>query len=358
MINVTKSYLPPIEEYQKYLSKIWDTAWLTNQGPLVTELENKLKEYLGVQNLLFVSNGTIALQLAIKALDLKGEIITTPFSYVATTTSIIWENCIPVFADIDPLTFCIDPGEIEKQITSKTSAILATHVYGHACDVETIKKIAEKYNLKIIYDGAHAFGINVNQNSIFNYGDVSTISFHATKLFHTIEGGAIVTNDAALHNKLYLYRSFGHLGDDYYSMGINGKNSEFHAAMGLCNLTKVKEIIENRKSSISLYRNLLGSKKINYPSLSPNQNYNYAYFPVVFEDEAVLLKAKQLLFDNEIGTRRYFYPSLNNLPYLPMKRSCPVSDNIASRVLCLPLYYGLDAKVVEKICKMVNSIVG
>ena len=198
MINVTKSYLPPIEEYLKYLSGIWENSWLTNQGPLVVELEKQLKDYLGVENLLFVSNGTIAIQLAIKALELKGEIITTPFSYVATTTSVIWENCTPVFADIDKNSLCIDPDKIEKLITPDTSAILATHVFGHACDILRIEEIANKYKLKIIYDGAHAFGVKVGNESIFNFGDVSTISFHATKLFHTVEGGAIITKDKEL----------------------------------------------------------------------------------------------------------------------------------------------------------------
>src|ERR1019366_5824647 len=341
MINVTKSYLPPIEEYQKQLSKIWNNSWLTNQGPLVQELEHKLKEHLGVENLLFVSNGTIAIPLAIKALDLKGEIITTPFSYVATTTSIIWENCTPVFADIDNKSFCINPEEIEKHINANTSAILATHVYGHACDVFRIEEIAKKYNLKVIYDGAHAFGITINGNSIFNYGDVSTISFHATKLFHTVEGGAIVTKDKKLAEKLYLYRSFGHIADDYYSVGINGKNSEFHAAMGLCNLPRVSEIIENRKKSVMLYKSFLVNSKITFPKKHAMQNYNYSYFPLVFDSEETLLAVRKTLLENEISTRRYFYPSLNNLPYLNAKYKCPLSENISKRVLCLPLYFDL-----------------
>ncbi len=292
MINVTKSYLPPIEEYQKQLSKIWNNSWLTNHGPLVQELEHKLKEYLGVGHLLFTSNGTIAIQLAIKALELTGEIITTPFSYVATTTSILWENCTPVFADIDKKSFCIDPEEIEKHITVNTSAILATHVYGNACDIFKIEEIAKKHHLKVIYDGAHAFDVNVNGTSIFNYGDVSTISFHATKLFHTTEGGAIITKDKNLAEKLFLYRSFGHIGDDYHTIGINGKNSEFHAAMGLCNLPHVVDIIENRKKSVSLYRSLLNSPKLFFPEQHPSQTNNYAYFPVVFENEETLLSEK------------------------------------------------------------------
>jgi dTDP-4-amino-4,6-dideoxygalactose transaminase len=357
MINVTQSYLPPLEEYQQYLKKIWENSWLTNQGPLVQELEKKLKDYLGVENLLFVSNGTIAIQLVIKALKLKGEIITTPFSYVATTTSIIWENCTPVFADIEDQTFCINPREIEKHITPKTSAILATHVYGNACDVEKIETLAKKYNLKIIYDGAHAFGINIGATSVFNYGDVSTISFHATKLFHTIEGGAIITKDKTLAEKLFLYRSFGHIGDDYYSIGINGKNSEFHAAMGLCNLPRVNEIMDNRKNTILLYKTLLLNPRISFPEIHPHQNNNYSYFPVVFENEKTLLAIRKKLLENHISTRRYFYPSLNNMPYLKSQSTCPVSEDIAKRVLCLPLYFDIGISNIEHICKIVNSVI-
>lgn len=356
MINVTKSFLPPQEEYQKYLSGIWNNFWLTNHGPLVQELEQRLREYLGVEHLLYVSNGTIAIQIAIKALELKGEIITTPFSYVATTTSVLWEGCTPVFADIDSKSFCIDPEQIEKHITPATTAILATHVYGHACDIKKIEKIALKYNLKIIYDGAHAFDVKVDGSSVFNAGDVSTISFHATKLFHTIEGGAVITKDQKLAEKMMLYRSFGHIGDDYYSIGINGKNSEFHAAMGLCNLPYVGEIIANRKVRVELYRDLLGNSNITFPGIVVDQSLNYAYFPVVFDNEKTLLNVRSTLLENGISTRRYFYPSLNSLTYLSEMYSCPVSENISKRVLSLPLYYDLDTLDVERICKIVNTI--
>jgi dTDP-4-amino-4,6-dideoxygalactose transaminase len=355
MINVTKSYLPPIEEYNKYLEGIWERTWLTNQGPLVQELEQKLKAFLGVHHLLFMSNGTIAIQLAIKALELKGEIITTPFSYVATTTSALWENCKPVFTDIENKTFCIDPEKIEEMITPNTSGILATHVYGNACDVIKIKAIADKYKLKVIYDGAHAFGVSVNESSIFNYGDITTISFHATKLFHTVEGGAIVTKNKELADKLSLYRSFGHIIDDYYTIGINGKNSEFHAAMGLCNLSHVTEIISNRRETVELYSKLLNQAKISFPEKHPLQNSNYAYFPVVFETEEILLQVRKNLLGKEISTRRYFYPSLNKLPYLTEKYSCPISEDISKRVLCLPLYFNLSANAVERICQIINS---
>ena len=228
MILVTQPFLPPEEEYKKYISEIWERNWLTNMGPLASELEEKLKAHLGVEQLLFVTNGTIALQMAIKALELKGEIITTPFSFVATTSSIVWEGCTPVFVDIDKNTLNIDPNKIEAAINEKTSAILATHVYGNPCDVEAIETIAQKHNLKVIYDGAHAFGVKVNGKSIFEYGDISTCSLHATKLYHSTEGGLVICNDKKLVKKLRYIRNFGISGFDQFSeLGINGKNSEF-----------------------------------------------------------------------------------------------------------------------------------
>ncbi|MCL4149747.1 UNVERIFIED_CONTAM: hypothetical protein GTU68_025704, partial [Idotea baltica] len=249
MIPVSKPFLPPQEEYQKYLESIWSNVWLTNNGPLVQELENKLSEYLKVNNLLFTSNGTIALQLAIKAFGLTGEIITTPFSYVATTSTISWENCQPVYVDIDRATLGIDVNKIEDKITAKTSAILATHVYGYPSYIEDIAQLAKIKNLKLIYDGAHAFGCTYKNKSLLAYGDVSTCSFHATKVFHTIEGGCTIAKDPEIQNRIKLMRNFGHKGfEKFECIGINGKNSEFHAAMGLCNLKYVDEIINRRKN--------------------------------------------------------------------------------------------------------------
>jgi dTDP-4-amino-4,6-dideoxygalactose transaminase len=359
VINVTKTYLPPLKSYKAYLEKIWDKSWVTNRGPLVCELEDELVKYLGVPNMLFVSNGTIAIQIAIKALELKGEIITTPFSYVATCTSVIWENCTPVFVDIESKTFCIDPDKIEEAITEKTTGILATHVYGYPCDVKGIAKIAEKHNLKVIYDAAHAFGTKLHGESILNSGDISTLSFHATKLFHTIEGGGIVVNGidkASLVKKIFLYHAFGHIGDEYYSVGINGKNSEFHAAMGLCNLPGIKEVIAKRKMITDLYEANLPGNKIVRPLLKNGVEYNYAYFPIVFESDLVLLKVRSKLADNNINTRRYFFPSLNKLSYLQGSH-CPVSEDIAGRVLCLPLYHELDPKIVLEICGLINKVI-
>src|SRR5690606_16116739 len=248
MIPVTKPFLPPLEEYKKYIDGIWQCQWLTNMGPLASDLELKLKETLKVNHLLFVTNGTVALQMAIKVLDLKGEIITTPFSFVATTSSIVWENCTPVFVDIDESSLNIDADKIEAVITEHTSAILATHVYGNPCDVEKIEEIAKKHNLKVIYDAAHAFGVEINGKSIFEYGDISTCSLHATKLYHSVEGGLIITKDAALLKKLAYMRNFGFDGPESFAeLGINGKNSEFHAAMGLANLKYVDQINRKRK---------------------------------------------------------------------------------------------------------------
>lgn len=354
MINVTKTYLPPLEDYNKYLEGIWERAYVTNRGPLVLELEAQLKEYLKVKHLLFVSNGTIALQLAIKALNLTGEIITTPFSYVATTTSILWENCTPVFVDIEPNTFCINPDLIEASITELTTAILVTHVYGYPCDVNRLKVIADKHRIKLIYDGAHAFGVEVEERSLLDFGDISTLSFHATKLFHTIEGGAVVTNDDELARQIMLYHQFGHVYEDYFTMGVNGKNSEFHAAMGLCTLPLVPKFIQKRLEICALYDKELIPLGLQRPIQPDNIKYNGSYYPVLFSSEEQLLKVKNVLASNDINSRRYFYPSLNTLPYIPYI-SCPVSEDVSKRVLCLPLYYELEIEDVVRICSIIKS---
>jgi dTDP-4-amino-4,6-dideoxygalactose transaminase len=349
MINVTKTYLPDFEEYTSVLKRAWDKVWLTNNGELVQELESKLKNYLGVENLLFTNNGTIVLQMALKALGITKEVITTPFSYVATTNAILWEGCKPVFVDINPVTCCIDASKIESAITKDTQAILATHVYGIPCDVEAIEAISKKYNLKVIYDAAHAFGVKYKNKSILEYGDISTCSFHATKIFHTVEGGCIIAKDEEVTNKLMLFRQFGHIYDDYYSVGINAKNSEFHAAMGLCILPKIDEIIKDRKRVCDLYDTFLNAK-ISRPESSFSFEYNYAYYPVIFSSEVDLLNTFEKLKANQIFARRYFYPSLNELPFIE-RQYCPISEDISKRVLCLPLFYGLDAESIELITK-------
>jgi len=354
MINVTQPYLPLFEEYEKYLRKIWEKKWLTNHGPLVQELEQKLKDYLGVKHLLFVNNGTIALQLALKALGVKGEVITTPFSYVATTNSILWEGCIPVFADINNKDFNIDPNNIEPLITSDTVAILATHVYGNPCDVDAIEKIAKRHNLKIIYDGAHAFGAELDGKQVLSFGDISTCSFHATKIFHTIEGGAIITNNDALAEKMLLYRQFGHVGDNHFSIGINGKNSEFHAAMGLCLLPLIDQFILKRKKISNLYDQLLKDLPIQRPVSMIGTIYNYSYYPIIIDNEERLLAIISLLQKNNINTRRYFYPSLNNLPQF-IGEDCPISQAICVRAIALPIYYELEESDIYNICELIKT---
>jgi dTDP-4-amino-4,6-dideoxygalactose transaminase len=354
MINVTQSFLPDIELYISYLKKIWDSKQLTNQGTLCLELEEKLKHYLDAEYFLFVNNGTIALQLAIKALELKDEVITTPFSYVATTTSILWEHCTPVFVDISPDSLCMNPSLIEAAITPKTTGILATHVFGNPCEVEAIQNIADRHGLKVIYDGAHAFGVQYKGESIFQYGDISTLSFHATKLFHTAEGGGIVVNESTLHEKLKLLRSFGHVGDDYYSIGINGKNSEFHAAMGLCLLPYISEIIAKRKNISLLYDKFLEGLDIHKQVINMDVTYNYSYYPVIFPSEKILLKVKAALQKNQINARRYFYPSLNQLPYLK-RNKCDISEDISLRIMCLPLFPDLSEENVKLISDIISK---
>jgi len=354
MINVTKSFLPPLEEYYSYLQGIWDCNQLTNNGPLLQELEEKLKEHLHVRNIIFISNGTIALQIAIRALELTGEIITTPFSYVATTSSIIWEGCNPVFVDIDPKTFCINPDLIEEAITSRTTAIMPTHVYGIPCDVKKIETIAQRYSLKVIYDAAHAFGVKYLGKALASFGDISVLSFHATKLFHTVEGGAVVTENDEIAKKINYMRNFGHKGqEDFWGLGTNGKNTEFHAAMGLSILPHINEILRSRRQVCEQYDQLINNSNLSKPSLPENTTYNFAYYPVLFPSEVILLAVKSALIKNEIYPRRYFYPALHNLPYLnsPINEE---SEDISKRVLCLPLYAGLDSDDVSKILEIIK----
>ncbi|WP_031435255.1 DegT/DnrJ/EryC1/StrS family aminotransferase [Methylomarinum vadi] len=354
MINVTKPFLPPQEEYKQYIDEIWQRAWLTNNGPLVNELELKLKKYLNLKHLLFLNNGTMALQLAIKALNLTGEIITTPFSYVATTSSIVWQHCKPVFVDIDSKTLNINPQLIEQAITPNTSAILATHVFGNPCDIDAIEAIAKKHNLKTIYDAAHCFGTTYKGESVLNYGDISCISFHATKLFHTIEGGAVATQKPELLEKMAYLRNFGHNGPyEFNGVGINGKNSEFHAAMGLCNLNYIEAILDKRKKDSLRYDKWLADMIFQRPEINPKCNYNYAYYSVIFSSESECVGVLSELNKRNIFSRRYFYPSLSTLNYVPQNK-CKMSEDIASRILCLPLYYDLSNTEIDMICRYIK----
>lgn len=358
MINVTKSFLPNIENYTKLLESIWSSGQLTNNGKLSKQLSESLQEHLDVENLELVSNGTLALQLAIKSLELSGEIITTPFSYVATTTSILWENCKPVFVDIDEKSLCIDTNLIERAITSSTSAILVTHVYGFPCNVEKIQDIADKYELKVIYDAAHAFGVKYNGKSLLSYGDASTLSFHATKLFHSVEGGAIVSRTKKASKSVSLLKSFGHIGEeDYIGVGINAKISELHAAMGLCVLDDISKIISKRKAVSEHYDLLLSqNNKLIIPKPRANTEYNYSYYPVIFSNREILEHVRLKLNENDIFPRRYFYPSLNTLRYINDQYSCPVSESISERVLALPLSTEITINDIELIAGIINEV--
>lgn len=357
MIPITKPFLPPKEEYHEMIDGIWTRQWLTNMGPLASELEMSLKEKLDVKHLLYVTNGTIALQMAIKVLKLQGEIITTPFSFVATTSSIVWENCTPVFVDIESDTLNIDAAKIEAAINENTVAILATHVYGNPCDVVIIEQIARKYNLKVIYDGAHAFDVKINNKSIFNFGDISTLSLHATKLYHSTEGGVLFTKNSEILKELAHMRNFGFKDSvSFYNLGINGKNSEFHAAMGLVNLKYTDEIYKKRKELTERYDIKLREFNSFKPRWHSESSNNYAYYPIVIESEELLIKCMETLQAKEIYCRRYFYPSLaTSLPYVS-KNKLEITDSISKRVLCLPLYFDLTIVEVDMICRILLRV--
>ena len=354
MIPVTKPFLPPRETYDVYIEDIYAREWLTNNGPLVRELESAVPSHLGSRDMSFVSNGTIALQLALRALEVKGDVITTPFSYVATTTSIIWENCTPKFVDIKENGFNIDPTEIEAAITEHTSAILATHCFGLACDIQEIQNIAKRHNLVVIYDAAHCFGATYQGQSIFNFGDVSTCSFHATKLFHTVEGGGVFM-DETIRKKVSLLRNFGHDGPERFTgIGINGKNSEFHAAMGLSVLPHMKAILNQRKRINSRYFELLrGNEGITLVD-PQTEGWNWAYCPLVFQSEEVCLKVKENLEKNGVSPRRYFYPSLEAL-HGQFDEHCPNSRKTASRILCMPSFHELKMTDIDRICSIIST---
>jgi len=352
-IHVTKSFLPPLEEYTALLEGIWERGQLTNNGPLIKELEERLRQHLGVKHLVLTANGTLALQIAIKAMGLKGEVITTPFSYVATTSALVWEGCTPVFADIEPDTLTLDPIEVENAITPQTSAILPTHVYGNPCDCEALAEIADRHGIPLLYDAAHAFGVDYLEKPIMTYGNASIISFHATKLFHSCEGGAIATDDDDLADRMRYMRNFGHDGQEaFFGIGVNGKMSELHAAMGLANLPHLQTMVEKRQHAFQTYRSLLDTHS---PFRWRNGGTaNGAYYPFLFASEEALFDTRAKLTDAGIFARRYFYPSLAKLPYVYGKPP-PVADDTARRVLCLPLAYDLDEDIARRIVELVIS---
>lgn len=354
MQRFTYPFFPSLDQYNGYLKQIWENQWLTNNGPFLQQFESKVPQTLESHPMLLVSNGTIALQIAIEALQLKGEIITTPFSYIATSSSISWQNCKPVFVDINADDYAIDPHLIESAITDKTTAILATHIFGNACDIDAIETIAKKYDLRVIYDAAHCFGTKYKDQSIFNYGDISTCSFHATKIFHTIEGGGVFTKNKQLLKQLSLLRNFGHNGPEVFdAIGINGKNSEVHAAMGLSILPHLKDILQKRKHQYQLYKSLLATTdKIKFQKINSNVDYNYAYCSIYFPKKIDFERVYHMAKTEQIGLRRYFHPSLNTIP-LYVGDSCPVSEYVSSQIFCLPLYHELSDDEIQIICKKI-----
>jgi dTDP-4-amino-4,6-dideoxygalactose transaminase len=357
MINVTKTFFPPIAEYQHQVQRIWDNQWLTNRGALVQELEGKISAHLALQQskMILMTNGTIPIQIALKLLANGGEVITTPFSYVATTAAIVWENCTPVFVDIHPDYLTIDETKIEAAITDKTTCILATHVFGNPCNIEAIEAIANKHNLKVIYDAAHCFGVTYQGKSIFEYGDISTCSFHATKLFHTGEGGALFTKNADLFHQCFYSHNFGHNGPlDFHGLGINGKISELQAAMGLAVLPHMEEILNGRQTAVNCYNTHLDWNKLQKMKLRDGTNWNASYYPILFENEAALLLAQKKLNEAQIFPRRYFYPSLNNVCYLKDTKM-EISESVASRILCLPMYKEILSIEIDEICNIINT---
>ncbi|HWA05431.1 MAG TPA: DegT/DnrJ/EryC1/StrS family aminotransferase [Ignavibacteria bacterium] len=354
-LYVTRSFLPPLNEYTKLLKDIWASGVLTNDGKYLRQLEQKLRKLSGCSHALCVSNGTIALQAAIKALDITGEIITTPYSFIATTSSIIWEGCKPVYADIDPGTLNIDPAQIVKKITRKTKAIMAVHVYGNPCDTSAIGKIAREHGLKVIYDASHAIGINHKGRPLFAYGDISTTSFHATKIINTAEGGAVFTNSGRLARELAFKRNFGYSNYKILSLGINGKMSELNAALGVAGFKYLNYNLKKRKAAFELYRKLLKDNfRISYQDFNAGQNY--AYFPVIFSNNALRENTVRALNKANIFPREYFSPSLE-LVY-GKKITCPVSYDISGRVLCLPLSVHITASDIKRVTGIINRTCG
>ena len=352
-IFVTQPTLAPLEEYTELLKGVWASGIMTHNGPLLRQFERDFCKHENIDRIVAVSNGTIALQMAIRALKLEGEIITTPFSFIATTSAIIYEGCRPVFVDIDPETFNLDPAKIEAAITPRTVGIMPVHVFGNPCDIEAIDAIAKKHHLKVIYDAAHGVGSTYDGRALLSYGDISATSFHATKMLNTAEGGGCVACDEGLHRELQMLRFFGYNGEkDVEIDGFNGKMTEVHAALGLANLKYLGAALADRKKKYALYKSIL-SKNGALQFQKITGTCTCSYFPVVFPSEEALLRADAALQKEGIVPRRYFYPSLNTyrkiVDYVPM----PESERLADRILCLPLYFNLAESDVEKIAEIV-----
>lgn len=359
MIPVSRPYLPDRARLEKHIDRIYASNCLTNNGALVRELTDRLESYLGVNNLLLVSNGTLALQIAYRTLGLgaedgTSEAITTPFSFIATSSSLKWQGIQPVFADIDPGTWCLDPGRVEEAISARTRGLVPVHVFGNGCEIEALESIARRHGLKVIYDGAHAFGVNYKGSSILQHGDATTLSFHATKLFHTIEGGAIIFRHRDDLDRARLMINFGLAGSDCTtSIGINCKMNEFQAAMGLSVLDDIDMIFLAREEICEQYRLSLGGA-LELQKYNIDCTQNSAYFPVLFDSESSLLSAKADLEEKGVFPRRYFYPSLDTLEYLGIREGKGVSGNISTRILCLPVYVGLSSMEVRSICDTIK----
>jgi len=347
MTYVTKIYMPDKEKFKAYIDGIYESGWLTNNGPLVHKLEKKLEEYLGVKNLLCLSSGTDALQFAYRVLEAEGEVVTTPFSFVSTTSAIAAERLTPVFADIDSDSYNIDPKNIESAITDKTCAIAPCHVFGNACEIDAIDEIAKRHNLKVIYDASHAFDVKYKDKHILNYGDMSIISFHATKIFHTIEGAAIVIKDDALYEKAKIVRNYGINGPDTVAMlGINAKMNEVEAAMGLCMLEEEDIIQKERKISHDFYTQEL-KDYVQLQKKNEHATQSLTYFPVVFRSEDEMNKVREALLEKDIAARQYFKPSLDTLPYVEVRNIMTKSRDIASRILVIPMHSGVEPMVSQ-----------
>ena len=357
-IYVTKPALPPLHEYMDLLEGVWERGILTHNGPLVQQFEKDFDQVCHTRNLVAVSNGTIALQMAIRALGLKGEIITTPFTWVATISAIIWEYCTPVFADIDPHTLNIDPSKIAEKISPRTCAIMPVHVFGNACDTQAIESIAQAHDIKVIYDAAHAVGVMYQGKSLLEYGDITATSFHATKLLNTAEGGGCVSLDHELFEKLRRIRFFGHNDQkDIVEDGFNGKMTEVNAALGLVNLKYLPQVLADRKKKYQLYLDLLKPyEQLQFQSIQQDA-CNYSYFPVIFSSEDHLLSVEHELNKQQIYGRRYFYPAVNTFTNIVDYEPQPIAEDIAKRIFCLPLYYDLSEQQIQHIAHIVTQTV-
>lgn len=348
MIPVTRPWLPDKDKYMHYIGRCYENHQLTNNGPLVQELKARLEEYLGVENLLLVANGTLALQIAYKTLGISGKAITTPFTFVATSSSLRWEGIEPVYADIDEGTLNLSPHKALEAIDPDITAIVPVHVYGNPCDVEAFDRIAKEHDLKIIYDAAHAFGVQLNEESILQWGDAATLSFHATKVFHTIEGGAIIFKKKEDYDRASRLINFGYEAGEVIDEGINAKMSEFHAAMGLCMLDEMDTVLKRREEVYYRYYESL-KDHFEMPVWNEGATRNYAYFPVLFPSEDALLRSEQCLNEAGVYPRRYFYPSLDTMGYGRLDGECPISRDRAQKVLCLPLFPSLQVFVRDEI---------